>query len=220
MLTLPDAIISVLQPFSSMFRQRTWAKAQLLLVGAILARASAPSRQPCALWVSATMPASRSITTVLNRAVWSPLQLSRVLLMLLIEHLAQDDEPWCSASTRRWNEDAAVASTPRECFETPCAPPSRIWSEQADCAGSSRELPSEGGSPTQEDHRLGTTDDYPTAPLAARPQHSRRGRQGIRSARTPCTAASPAPASHLHQRTQTRCCALRARSTQNARADR
>ena len=30
---------------------------------------------------------------VLNRAVWSPLQLSRVLLILLIEHLAQDDEP-------------------------------------------------------------------------------------------------------------------------------
>ena len=30
---------------------------------------------------------------VLNRAVWSPLQMSRVLLMLLIEHLAQDDEP-------------------------------------------------------------------------------------------------------------------------------
>ena len=30
---------------------------------------------------------------VLNRAVWSPLQMSRVLLMLLIEHLAQDGEP-------------------------------------------------------------------------------------------------------------------------------
>ena len=37
MLTLPDAIISLLQPFSSLFRQRTWGKAQLLLVGAILA---------------------------------------------------------------------------------------------------------------------------------------------------------------------------------------
>ena len=37
MLTLPDAIISVLQPFSTLFRDRTWSKAQLLLVGAILA---------------------------------------------------------------------------------------------------------------------------------------------------------------------------------------
>ena len=30
---------------------------------------------------------------VLNRAVWSSLQMSRVLLVLLIEHLTQDDEP-------------------------------------------------------------------------------------------------------------------------------
>ena len=37
MLTPSAAIISVLQPFSTLFRQKTWMKAHLLLVGAVLA---------------------------------------------------------------------------------------------------------------------------------------------------------------------------------------
>ena len=36
MLTLPDAIVSVLFPFAMLFTSPTWRKAQLLLVGAIL----------------------------------------------------------------------------------------------------------------------------------------------------------------------------------------
>ena len=37
MLTLPDAILPVLHPFATLFRNPTWLKAQILLVGAILA---------------------------------------------------------------------------------------------------------------------------------------------------------------------------------------
>ena len=37
MLTLPEAIIPILQPFSTLFQRRTWVKAQVLLVGAVLA---------------------------------------------------------------------------------------------------------------------------------------------------------------------------------------
>ena len=37
MLTLPDAIISILKPFAPMFQAKTWTKAHVLLVGAILA---------------------------------------------------------------------------------------------------------------------------------------------------------------------------------------
>ena len=37
MLTLPDAILPVLHPFAALFRNPTWLKAQILLVGAILA---------------------------------------------------------------------------------------------------------------------------------------------------------------------------------------
>ena len=36
MLTLPDAIISLLMPIAALFQPRTWLKSQLLLVGAIL----------------------------------------------------------------------------------------------------------------------------------------------------------------------------------------
>lgn len=38
-------------------------------------------------------PASPSIIHVANRAAWFPLRLSRVLLVLLIEHLVSEDEP-------------------------------------------------------------------------------------------------------------------------------
>ena len=37
MLTLPNAILPVLDPFATLFRRPTWLKAQILLVGAILA---------------------------------------------------------------------------------------------------------------------------------------------------------------------------------------
>ena len=37
MLTLPDAIVPILAPFAMLFTHPTWRKAQILLVGAILA---------------------------------------------------------------------------------------------------------------------------------------------------------------------------------------
>ena len=36
MLTLPNAIVSILIPFATLFTNPTWRKAQVLLVGAIL----------------------------------------------------------------------------------------------------------------------------------------------------------------------------------------
>ena len=93
MLILPDAILPVLNPFATLFQTRTWIKAQLLLVGAILA----PGQRTVA---SALRVMGRSDDRnyaryhhVLNRAVWSPLQVSQVLLTLLIQHLDQGDGP-------------------------------------------------------------------------------------------------------------------------------
>ena len=40
MLTLPDAIVSLLSPFAPMFQVRTWSKVQVLLIGVILATRS------------------------------------------------------------------------------------------------------------------------------------------------------------------------------------
>ena len=50
MLTLPEAILPVLIPFATLFRSPTWRKAQVLLVGAVLAPASAPWLPPLASW--------------------------------------------------------------------------------------------------------------------------------------------------------------------------
>ena len=93
MLTLPDAIISLLQPFSTLFRQRTWSKAQLLLIGAILAPRKRTVTSALRVLGLSDDAGFAKYHQVLNRAVWSPLQMSRVLLVLLIEHLAQGDEP-------------------------------------------------------------------------------------------------------------------------------
>ena len=81
MLTLPDAIISVLQPFSTLFRDRTWSKAQLLLVGAILAPRKRTVTSALPVMGLSDDAGFAKYHQVLNRAVWSPLQMSRVLLI-------------------------------------------------------------------------------------------------------------------------------------------
>ena len=93
MLTLPDAIVSLLSPFAPMFQARTWKKAQVLLVGAILAtRKRTITSALRAMGLSDDTGFAR-YHHVLNRAVWSPLQLSRVLPLLLVQHLDGDDGP-------------------------------------------------------------------------------------------------------------------------------
>ena len=91
MLTLPDTIISLLTPFSTLFHRRTWLKSQLLLVGAILA----PGKRTVtsALRVMG-LEDDRNFARyhhVLSRAVWQPLQLGRTLLWLLLQHMDQGD---------------------------------------------------------------------------------------------------------------------------------
>ena len=91
MLTLPDAIIPILKPFSMVFQTRTWTKAQLLLVGAILS----PGKRTVTSALRATGLSNNAnyaqFHHVLNRAVWSPLHLSRILLCLLIGNLDRGD---------------------------------------------------------------------------------------------------------------------------------
>ena len=74
-------------------RGQAWLKAQILLVGAILA----PGQRTVA---AALRVMGRSdhldyarYHEVLNRAVWSPRQAARILLMLLLQHLDQGDGP-------------------------------------------------------------------------------------------------------------------------------
>jgi hypothetical protein len=93
MLTLPDAIIPILTPFSALFDRRTWMKVQVLLIGAILSpgkRTVTSALRVVGLSDDMTFP---SYQHVLNRASWSSLQLSRVLLWLLLGYFGSKDAP-------------------------------------------------------------------------------------------------------------------------------
>ena len=93
MLTLPEAMLPVLNPFATLFRTPTWRKAQILLVGAILA----PGQRTVASALRVMgLSGDRNYARyhhVLNRAAWSPLQVAHILLNLLIRHLDQGDGP-------------------------------------------------------------------------------------------------------------------------------
>src|SRR6266540_4487218 len=81
---LPEAIILVLAPFAPLFSDRVWLHAQQLPLGAILA--SGPRTVTAVLRVMGPA-AERRFTNyhrVLNRALWSTRQGSRILLGLLI----------------------------------------------------------------------------------------------------------------------------------------
>jgi hypothetical protein len=88
MLVLPGAIMAYLAPFAPLFTRRTWCHVPLLVCGAILA--------PGARMVTSVLRALgldhlRSCQTyhrVLNRAVWSSLGASRILLGLLVAAFA------------------------------------------------------------------------------------------------------------------------------------
>ena len=61
MLTLPDAVVTVLFPFAIFFEQRTWRKAQVLVVGTILTpgqRTVASALRVMGSAATATMPAT------------------------------------------------------------------------------------------------------------------------------------------------------------------
>ena len=93
MSSLPDAIVALLSPFASLFDARTWCKAQRLLLGAVLA----PGRRTvCACLRALGRQAERDFALyhqVLNRTRWSSLAASRVLLGLLLRHLAPATGP-------------------------------------------------------------------------------------------------------------------------------
>ena len=90
---MPDAIVPVLNPFATLFRSPTWLKAQILLVGAILA----PGQRTVAAALRVMgLSDDRNYARyhqVLNRAVWSPREAARILLLLLLQHLDQGDGP-------------------------------------------------------------------------------------------------------------------------------
>jgi hypothetical protein len=84
---LPAAIIRVLRPFEAVFSERVWEWVKILLVGAILT----PGRRTvtAALRVMGLSEEAQfqNYHRVLNRAKWSSRELSRLLLLALVDGL-------------------------------------------------------------------------------------------------------------------------------------
>jgi hypothetical protein len=81
---LPEAIILVLAPFAPLFSNRVWRHAQLLLLGAILTPGARTVTAALRAMGLATEHRFTNYHRVLNRATWSALQGSRILLGLLV----------------------------------------------------------------------------------------------------------------------------------------
>ena len=93
MLTLPNAIVPILAPFAMLFTTPTWQKAQLLMVGAILAMGQRTVAAALRVMGRRDQRDYARYHEVLNRAVWSPREAARILLMLLLQHLDRGDGP-------------------------------------------------------------------------------------------------------------------------------
>jgi DDE superfamily endonuclease len=93
MLDLPRKIIQVLRCFEAVFSERVWEWAKVLLIGAILAPGE---RTVTAILRVMGLQHERQFQNyhrVLNRAKWSSLVLSRLLLRLLIQLFVPEDAP-------------------------------------------------------------------------------------------------------------------------------
>ena len=93
MLTLPNSIVAVLIPFATVFTNPTWQKAQLLLVGAILTTGQRTVAAALRVMGRCDQRDYARYHEVLNRAVWSPREAARILLLLLLQYLDRGDGP-------------------------------------------------------------------------------------------------------------------------------
>lgn len=106
MLTLPTEIMTVLSPFRQVFNNRIWDLVQLLVTGAIL---TPGKRTVTAVLTVMGLKDGRQFQNyhrVLNRAKWSPFQVSRILLGLLVAAFVPADGPLVLGADetmeRRW----------------------------------------------------------------------------------------------------------------------
>ena len=100
MLILPNQFINFLQHFAPLFHPKTWQKAHILLTGTILAPRKRTVTSALRVMGLAEYANISQYHLVLNRAVWSTLKLSHVLLHLLLQHLGGIDSPPVFGSKR------------------------------------------------------------------------------------------------------------------------
>lgn len=90
MLTLPPAIMTCLDSFAPVFSRRVWRHALVLVVGAILAPGPRMVSSVLRVMDLSHLRSFQRYHRVLNRDVWSGLELGRILLRLVIAAFAPD----------------------------------------------------------------------------------------------------------------------------------
>jgi hypothetical protein len=90
MLNLPPIVIDQINPFAPCFYGvTTWMKAQILLIGTILTPGKRVVTEALRVMGLSQNAQFAQYHQVLNRAVWSPLELSQVLLKLVLKTFVQ-----------------------------------------------------------------------------------------------------------------------------------
>jgi hypothetical protein len=88
MLTLPSEYLTLIQAFAPIFSKRIWQHLQVLVIGAILAPGKRTVTAVLRIMGLSQEPHFQNYHRVLNRAVWSGLEISHILLDLLITTFA------------------------------------------------------------------------------------------------------------------------------------
>jgi hypothetical protein len=115
--TLPPAMLHLLAPFAPLFSRRVWRHALVLVAGTLLAPGK---RTVCAALRAMGLSQSKHFARyhrVLNRAKWSSLAVSRVLLGLLVAAFAPDGPVVLGADEtieRRWGAKIAAKGLYRD----------------------------------------------------------------------------------------------------------
>jgi hypothetical protein len=84
MLTLPETYCTLISKFALVFSKRVWRHAQVLLIGAILAPGKRTVTSALRVMGLSDEQHFQNYHRVLSRAIWSSLEVSRLLLMLLV----------------------------------------------------------------------------------------------------------------------------------------
>jgi DDE superfamily endonuclease len=116
--TLPTAMIQLLAPFALLFSERVWRHAQVLLVGTILAPGKRTVGTALRIMGLGRTEQYQRYHRVLNRAVWSSREASRVLLGLLLKTFLAEGEPLVigldETLERRWGAKIAAKGIYRD----------------------------------------------------------------------------------------------------------
>lgn len=118
MLTLPQEIMVIFTPFMQIFSTRIWDWVQVLVLGAILAPGKRTVSSVLHVMGLKDEKQFQNYHRVLNRASWSALKVSKVLLALLVAAFVPPDQPIIlggdETMERRWGPKIRAKSIFRD----------------------------------------------------------------------------------------------------------